>query len=277
MDKRTEKRFITFLAAAIIISVLLASLSLPTTNVGPEKKEKHEEEGPPDDLGVDIGYLDDTRQGENYTWTALISSTYDMGVLWVDNTGNKSDVYTINVTETPEGWSVSQDKRTVEVNPEEDLGVVLLTYNVPSGASGTHPVNISVESQTDHRVHMEMTILCEVEGTGEETTMIADTIMVDYSLTDDNGTALDEGSLPVTAGEIYVGQAKQLGYIDGFYLATLGLRLPFLGAGGETKVARLPPALAYGEKTQEDGGHELGGVTLLFTITVTADIPDPGL
>ena len=92
--------------------------------------------------------------------------------------------------------------------------------------------------------------------------------MVEYVLHDLDGNQLDAGTLPATAGERYVGPAQQLGYITGFYMGLLGMKKPGLGglgATGETKTIRVPPELAYG--TDPDA-HELGGITLIFTLTL---------
>ncbi|MCD6461940.1 MAG: FKBP-type peptidyl-prolyl cis-trans isomerase, partial [Thermoplasmata archaeon] len=228
-----------------------------------------EEEAP--SLGVEIGYLDDTNRG-NDTWTCLISSTEDYGVVWINNTGNITDTYVISVTAVPEGWTVSQDKLSVCVEPENEMGWVVLSYIVPEGFKGEGVVNVTVESQTDPTVNASLSIVCTVERTDAEVAEVGDTIMVDYVLTDTDGNELDSGTLPVTAGEPYVGYLQQVAYIDGFYLGVLGIRLPqpARGIDGETKVIRVPPELAYGTDPE---AHQLGGETLIFTLTAVQDLP----
>lgn len=278
MDKATEKRFITFTAAAVIISLTLSG-AVSVLTPAPIPLEDVDLNGgilPPANAtyGVEIGYLDDTRQGEEYVWTALISDDHDIGVVWVNNTGTEDDIYTISVNEVPEGWSVSVDKTAVAVVPFDDMGVVILTYNVPDGTTGIHNVSVSAQSQTDPDVRMEITILCLVESTNKDIAGVGNTILVSYSLIDEAGTMQTEsGNLPVTAGELYVGSGNQLAYVEGFYMGALGLRIPDLATSGETKVIRVPPELGYGETPVDEGGHSIGGMVLLFTLTVLSDIP----
>jgi hypothetical protein len=97
-----------------------------------------------------------------------------------------------------------------------------------------------------------------------------DKVVVDYVLHDLEGNQIDAGTLPATAGERYVGPAQQLGYITGFYMGLLGMRKPGLGGlggPGETKTIRVPPELAYGT---DPAAHELGGMVLIFTLTLTS-------
>ncbi|GEM_PF-2822928 len=257
------------IALAIFLSVVFLSIGYAQGNItfaqkkemgghGSGEKEKPQQEIT---LGVQLGMLDDTYQGNN-TWTTLISSVDDYAVVWVNNTGNVTDTYTISISEVPDGWSVSQDKMAVTVNPEDEMGWVILRFSVPPGAKNGAVV-VTAESQTDPSVRDNITINCNVEGTDAQVSYVGDTIMVSYTVTDENGTQLDSGTLPVTAGEPEVGYGNQLAYIDGFYLGVLGMRKPDVSHSGETKNIVVPPELAYGE--------DMG--TLYFTLTVESDLP----
>jgi FKBP-type peptidyl-prolyl cis-trans isomerase 2 len=108
------------------------------------------------------------------------------------------------------------------------------------------------------------------DGPVGSVTRKGDKVVVEYILHDLDGNQLDAGTLPATAGERYVGPAQQLGYITGFYMGLLGMVKPSLGglgAPGETKTIRVPPELAYGT---DPNAHELGGMTLIFTLTITS-------
>jgi len=279
MERRDEKRFILFTTTALVLVLLLSGVqSLGLEGLGGSGSlEREPTDGRRGYPGVEVGYIDDTRDGDDYTWAVLISSTRDMGVLWINNTGTVLDTYAVLVSSAPDGWVVTPDRMAVPVQPEGEMGVVLLSYEVPPGTTGMHRINITVESQTDPSVRQVVSLLCDVEGTGAKTVGMGDTIMVDYWLTDEEGNELDSGTLPVTAGEMYVGPGNTLRYIEGFYLAPLGMRAPSVGIlrglPGETKTVRLPPELAYGSKPPEEGGHQLGGMTLIFTITVLTQDP----
>ncbi|MDG6220580.1 MAG: FKBP-type peptidyl-prolyl cis-trans isomerase [Candidatus Thermoplasmatota archaeon] len=269
MEEVDRNRFIAYLSTTLAIFILLSAMN-PGAVVGSQRTDNSSAPGgSTHGFSFDIGYLDDTRIGENYTWKALISSTYDIGVMWINNTGTEKDTYAISVTSAPDGWTVSQNKRTVTLDVFNEMGVVLLTYMAPAGASGTQQVNVTVNSMAHPSLSLSMSIFCEVEGTDAQTTVVGDRIMVEYSLVDSEGNALDSGTLPVTAGDKYVGPLNQVGYIEGFYLAALGLRMPLIGSGGETRTFRLPPALAYGEvPPDEEPSNDVQGKILIFTITV---------
>lgn len=272
MERRYEARFIIYTSMAVV--ALLLAAGIPGTISGYMFPPVHDETLPPGPtLGVDMGYLDDTRLDAHHIWTALISSNRDMGVIWINNTGDIRDTYTVSVTNKPEGWLVSVYPPTVSVDAEDDMGIVLVTFDVPPQASGINPVNFSVHSQRDTSILQNMTVLCDVERTDAYTIKPGDTITVEYSLKDEEGNNIDSGTLPVTAGEKYVGPANMVRYIEGFNYAPIGMRTPSITTGGgETKTVRLPPELAYGAVPPEDGGHSLGGMVLLFTITILTPV-----
>jgi FKBP-type peptidyl-prolyl cis-trans isomerase len=138
--------------------------------------------------------------------------------------------------------------------------------------SGTNDVPMVITATVDEApiaVNSSITLRAVSSSQGEVTTK-GDKVIVDYVLHDLDGNQIDAGTLPATAGERYVGPAQQLGYITGFYMGLLGMRKPGmagLGAPGETKSIRVPPELAYGTDPQ---AHELGGMVLIFTLTLTS-------
>lgn len=210
------------------------------------------------DYGVGLSYLDDTE--ENGIWYVEISDDPDFGVLLVNNTGSVDETITLNIEG---GWG-TLDTSSLHLSPGELIPVVI---RFSGSAIAALEVVATVE---DVPVEINDTIkIMDGSENGEgPVTDKGDKVMVEYVLHDLDGNQLDAGTLPATAGERYVGPAEQLGYITGFYMGLLGMRKPGLGgfgAPGETKTIRVPPELAYGN---DPDAHELGGMTLIFTLTL---------
>ncbi|MGA1792718.1 MAG: FKBP-type peptidyl-prolyl cis-trans isomerase [Thermoplasmatota archaeon] len=211
------------------------------------------------DHGVGLSYLDDTES--DGTWKVLLSASTDYGVLLVNNTGFVDETITLEV----EGEWGSPESTSLQLSPGEMVPVVIRF----SGSSG-EPLTITAAVK-DIPISVNASIRLEAEeGTRGSVTSKGDKVVVEYVLHDLEGTQLDAGTLPATAGERYVGPAQQLGYITGFYMGLLGMKKPGLGglgSSGETKTIRVPPELAYG--TDPDA-HQLGGETLIFTLTLVS-------
>ena len=220
--------------------------------------------------GLNLTYLDNTEMNPG-EYKVRISASTDYGVLMVDNTGVADDTVNLEVVQEPEGWSVSLDKSSVALD-NESIEVVVVTYNVASGASGEEAVVIQGTSEKALLpTSMNITLFCVVEGTGGQVTSTGDKVSVDYTVWDTKGQQLDSGTLPATAGEKYVGPAQNLGYIVGFYMGLIGMEKPggiigLLGTG-ETKQIRVPPQLAYGT---DPNAHQLGGEILIFELTINS-------
>jgi hypothetical protein len=220
--------------------------------------------------GLNLTYLDNTEMNPG-EYKVQISSTTDYGVLLVDNTGVAEDTIELEVLQEPEGWSVSLDRSSVTMD-NESIEVIVVTYSVASGASGEEAVVIQGTSKDALLpTSINVTLYCVVSGTGGEVTQTGDKVSVDYTVWDTQGQPLDSGTLPATAGEKYVGPAKNLGYIVGFYMGLIGMEKPggiigLLGTG-ETKQIKVPPQLAYGT---DPNAHELGGETLIFELTINS-------
>ena len=214
-----------------------------------------------------ISYLDDTQTNPGQ-YKVTISSTTDYGVILVNNTGVDQDTIDMTVVAAPEGWMVSLDQPSVTLD-NKTVVCVVVTYTVPSGASGEKAVVIQGRSAKAARplIH-NLTLICNVETTSGKVTNTGDKVVVGYILWDTSGNQLDSGTLPATAGEKYVGPAQQLGYIVGFYMGLIGMKKPgILGiiGNGEVKKIRVPPELAYGT---DPNAHQLGGQTLIFQLSL---------
>ncbi|MGA1820710.1 MAG: FKBP-type peptidyl-prolyl cis-trans isomerase [Thermoplasmatota archaeon] len=211
------------------------------------------------DHGVGLSYLDDTEA--DGTWTVLISASADLGVLLVNNTGFVDETVTLEVEG---GWG-TPESTSLQLSPGEMVPVVI-RFSGPVG----DPLTITAAVK-EAPIPVNATIHLEAqEGTQGSVTSKGDKVVVEYVLHDLDGNLLDSGTLPATAGERYVGPAQQLGYITGFYMGLLGMKKPGLaglGSPGETKTIRVPPELAYG--TDPDA-HQLGGETLIFTLTLVS-------
>ncbi|MBN1390212.1 MAG: FKBP-type peptidyl-prolyl cis-trans isomerase, partial [Candidatus Thermoplasmatota archaeon] len=210
------------------------------------------------DLGVGLTYLDDTE--EDGIWTVLITGSSDLGVLLVNNTGSLEEHITLG---TEGGWG-TLETTSISLSPGEMLPIVIRFTG-----SAEVPLRITATVE-DSPVPINATVHLEAitDTASGQVTDKGDKVMVGYTLRDVDGNQLETGTLPATAGERYVGPAQQLGYITGFYMGLLGMRKPGLGglgSPGETKTVRVPPELAYGSDPE---AHELGGMTLLFTLTL---------
>lgn len=272
------KKPILLLALVIFILLILSSSGC----INNKKKSSSEPsdsdgDGIPDyedsnpfipEWGLNLTYLDDTSVNDG-EWKVRINAQTDYGVLLVDNTGILEDTIELEIISQPEGWSCSLEKGSVAID-NATVEPVTVTFSVASGASGEQPVVIEGRCKsalTD--VRMNITIICVVESTTSQVTQKGDKCTVDYTLWLDDGSQIDSGTLPATAGERYVGPLKNLGYITGFYMGLIGMEKPgglfgLLGTG-ETKRIRVPPELGYG--TDPDG-HELGGEYLTFEIVL---------
>lgn len=210
------------------------------------------------DYGVSLSYLDDTE--EDGVWTVLHSAEeVDLGVLLVNNTGSVAERIAIH-SDPLEG--IDMERTEVMLEPGEMECIIVKLYTAMPGELAT--IRATVE---DINYEFEDSIRLDIVGDGEggSVAVTGDKVMVRYHLEDDSGETLDEGTLPATAGERYVGPGQQLGYIEGFYMGLLGMRKPTLGTGGETKVIRVPPEIGYGTDPE---AHELGGEVLFFTLTL---------
>jgi len=245
----------------VIISTMAASSGcLEGLRTGDDAPKSGNGEGP--EYGVGLSYLDDTLSGGK--WTVLISDDTDHGVLLVNNTGNVSERIELSI----EGGGGSRLEREGLTLEPGEMEAVIITY---AGVGGGDLITVSAEVvDIEERVNCSAVLEMELDGEPGPVTYTGDKVMVEYRLTDIEGTELDSGTLPATAGERYVGPAQQLGYIEGFYMGLVGMRKPgppLVGGAGETKRIRLPPEMGYG--TDPDA-HELGGMVLIFTLTITA-------
>lgn len=210
------------------------------------------------DFGVGLSYLDDT--GSDGSWTVLISSNSDRGVLLVNNTGSSDDKISLEVEPST---GISLERSSINLGPGEMVPVVIEFSGV---SNGDEFIITAVSDHGSGEFNASITLVMDVEGGSDQVTDTGDKVIVEYRLTDIDGNQLDAGTLPATAGERYVGPGEQLGYITGFYMGLLGMKKPgLLGGGGEVKSIRVPPELAYG--TDPDA-HELGGEVLIFRLTL---------
>ena len=209
------------------------------------------------DYGVSLSYLDDTEvDGE---WTVLHSDEEDIGVLLVNNTGAVPEKIHLNC-DGMEGLSLAN--RDFMLEPGEMECVIVEFVGNIQGITPT--VRASVED-VDGEFQDSVNFSLVSDRNPGPVARKGDKVMVRYHLEDLDGETLDEGTLPATAGERYVGPGKQLGYIEGFYMGLLGMRKPSFGTEGETKTIRVPPEIGYGTDPDQ---HELGGVVLIFTLTL---------
>jgi hypothetical protein len=210
------------------------------------------------DYGVSLSYLDDTE--ENGIWYVWITDDPDFGVVLVNNTGSVDEKISL---EADQGWGTLESS-TLHLSPGEMIPVVI---RLSTDAIPVLTITATVED-IPISVNDSIQLMPDSPYNAGPVTNKGDKVVVGYVLNDLDGNNLDEGTLPATAGERYVGPAEQLGYITGFYMGLLGMRKPglgVLGSPGETKRIRVPPELAYG--TDPDA-HDLGGMTLIFTLTL---------
>ncbi|MBN1540115.1 MAG: FKBP-type peptidyl-prolyl cis-trans isomerase [Candidatus Thermoplasmatota archaeon] len=208
------------------------------------------------DLGVGLSYLDDTE--EEMIWMVRISGNEDIGVILVNNTGSLEEHITLR---TDGGWGALEET-SITLSPGEMVPVIIKF----TGASETGLTITALIEGAPSTINATIRLEAVSDTTSGPVTDKGDKVIVEYTLRDVEGNHLETGTLPATAGERYVGPAQQLGYITGFYMGLLGMRKPGmggLGAPGETKTIRVPPELAYGTDPE---AHELGGMTLLFTL-----------
>jgi len=210
--------------------------------------------------GVGLSFLDHTER--DGVWTVAISDDDDLGVLIVNNTGNETGTVELHVLDD---GTARLEKDEIRLEPGE-MAAVIIYFGAPGFSDRFRVMADIPEAPTP--VNATITLQMQSTSLSGPVTRKGDKVIVEYVLHDLDGNQLDAGTLPATAGERYVGPARQLGYITGFYMGLLGMRKPplgGLGGPGETKTIRVPPELAYG--TDPDGG-DLSGVTLIFTLTI---------
>ena len=250
------------ITAALLVLVIIMTLAIraPSSGVeeGPEPQDVVDEGG----KAVKLMYLDNTRI-DNHTYKVRITGTTDYGVLIVKNIGELKDEYALSVNASG-GVSAALEKSKVTLD-NTSLTWLVVTYSV-SASTGTHDVLIEAVSTSNSNVRANITLRCELANPDGVVTEKGDQVMVAYRVTDENGTLLDEGTLPAIAGEQEAGPIGQFGYIHGFYMGLLGMEKggPLDNGQYETKEIRVPPEMAYGV----DSGHELSDMYLIFTQTL---------
>jgi hypothetical protein len=251
----------TITIVALVLVVMLSVITrMPSS--GDVEEEISQENIDLEDKGVKLMYLDNT-QVDNYTYKVRITGTTDYGVLIVKNIGEVKDEYALSVNSTG-GVTAALDKSSISLD-NRSLTWCIITYSV-AGDAGTHDVIITAVSKSNPNVRANITLQCEIANPEGVVTQKGDQVYLAYHLTDENGTVLDEGTLPAIAGEQEAGPLGQVSYIDGFYLGLLGMEKggPLDNGQYESKQIRVPPEMAYGV----DSGHELSDMYLIFTQTL---------
>ncbi len=258
--KRKVMKHAAILIAILILLILVLSVRKEATETSriTFRYSSH--------YAVELAYLDNT-QVDNDTWEVAITGPEDYGVLLIRNCGEE-ETFNFKCT-TPEGWDVSFEKQKITLR-NHSVGWCVLTFAVLSQTPSTALINITAVSAHNPAVSDTLTLLCRVVNTNGKVTKKGDQVVVSYTVWDENGSELDSGTLPATAGEPEAGPFGQVTYIDGFYLGLLGMERGGLGGfgPGETKQIKVPPELAYGV----DSGHELSNETLIFELTLKAVI-----
>ena len=182
----------------------------------------------------------------------------DRSVIAIRNAATKDLDFFVNLSSEAIGFGSTGDSITVEAN---ESGLISLVLNdIPEEET----ISVSIESTIDPNASVNLTIIV-VQGSEQRSAHVAEgqNLDVHYKVTIyDTGEVLDEGDLPVTAGE-------DSRYITGFGWGQVGLDADFIWRGntgdGTTHTVLLPPDLAYKNR---DDRPEANNHWLQFELTV---------
>ena len=183
----------------------------------------------------------------------------DRAVIAIRNVATSNQDFRVNLSTDSIGFGSTGDTLTVEANESGLISIVL------NSEPEDEVIYASIESSTDPNASILLKITI-VQGGDQRSAHVAEgqNLDVHYKVTIyDTGVVLDEGDLPVTAGE-------DSRYITGFGWGQVGLDADFFYRGntgdGTTHTVLLPPDLAYKNR---DDRPEANNHWLQFELSLT--------
>lgn len=183
----------------------------------------------------------------------------DRAVIAIRNAATSNQDFRVNLSTDAIGFGSTGDTLTVEANESGLISIVL------NSEPEDEVIYASIESSIDPNATVMLKITI-VQGGDQRSAHVAEgqNLDVHYKVTIyDTGEVLDEGDLPVTAGE-------DSRYITGFGWGQVGLDADFIWRGntgdGTTHTVLLPPDLAYKNR---DDRPEANNHWLQFELSLT--------